>query len=207
MRPFLLLSFLFVLLAADEVIAQPGTNAAESSTKTFNTHDRYITIGMGYGFGRRANIGTSEYASLTLGLYQRLSEATHMGVSITYSEHVSIGNGQWQDNILPITIDGRWMYKSYWQGRMSLFLSGSIGLNHVLNRRYFNGDMGEYIRVRNGLFISPMLASQINITENFGLLLDFGYRYGGNRQFVESNNLDRGNIPTTHFFARGSVFF
>lgn len=207
MQPTLLISLLFIAMSVTSAYAQGNTVKSDSTTHSFNTHDRYVTIGLGYGFGRRANIGTSEYASLTFGLYQQLSEATHLGVSITYSEHVSIGNGQWQDNIMPITLDGRWKYKSFAQGRASLFLSASIGLNHVLNRRYFNGEMGEYVRVRNGLFVSPMLTGQLNISKNFGLFIDLGYRYGGNRQFVESNNLDMGNIPTSHFFLRGSVFF
>jgi hypothetical protein len=197
-------SFLFLLSLIPFILL--GQKTRKSSQKEKPTAIHTIQIGANYGYGARSD-GTSQYASLELGLYRQMG-VFRAGVHAQYIESISSPAGSWQDNILPISADVAFLFKSSVTGKSRFFIGSKFGWNRVLNRSYFDGNLMAEISVTDGLFISPYIQFQQQVTSGFGIGIEGGFRYGTSRHTIELLGQRLDNAPQTgQFYIGGQVIF
>ena len=194
-------------LAAYGQMPFSSTNKQVDSPPAFNPAPRYMTVGVGWGYGHTQENGIGQYASLSVGLFKRIGRTLQAGLSASYIERVAGEQGVYQDNTLPIALETRWLFSQSRSGRFSSYLGLSTGWNRVLNRSYFARETGEEVLVGDGVLISPLLSFQANFASNAGLIFDAGYRYGSNTHRLAATDEIVEGAPTSHFFLRGNVFF
>lgn len=165
-----------------------------------------IQLGASYGYGARSD-GASQYASLELGLYRQM-KLFRAGLHIQYIESISAPSGSWQDNILPVSIDVAFLFKSSSSGRSRFFVGSKLGWNRVLNRSYFDGDLMTNISVTDGIFIAPYLQFQQQLTQGLAMGIEGGFRYGSSRHTLEVLDEILDNAPQTgQFYISGQFIF
>lgn len=119
--------------------------------------------------------------------------------------HVQWGAPQNRYNSSVFTGEFNYDLQSFFDGRLTLFSSLSLGYTHYFYSARYEEAVETYIS--DGLYFNPRIGYRINFFKNIGVTIGLGYQYVGGTKRRVSNGEKIKNMNLSSLSVNTSIFF